>query len=77
MKKYLKFRPRPQEYLRGWFDVLDKNDDHLGYIAPKGEVFKRRAVYTDDDIYPTEFTSECLRELADKLDEIEGKKSNV
>ena len=39
----------------------------LGCIAEHGEVFKRRLVFSAyDDL--TEFTSECLREIADYMD---------
>ena len=47
--------------------VTDQKNYTLGTISPKGEIFKRSPVFVDisDTI---EFTSDCLRELADEID---------
>ena len=50
-------------------NVLGKDNQVIGGIA-KGEIFRKRLV-----LFPqqwTEWTSECLRQVADKLDELES-----
>jgi len=47
----------------------NKDDQVIGQIC-KGEIFKKRVVFISDD--QTEWTSECLRQVADKLDALEG-----
>jgi hypothetical protein len=47
--------------------VIANNGATLGTLEPHGEIFKRSPVFMDDR-GETEFTSKCLRELADELD---------
>lgn len=69
MKKYLKIKKKPDynEY------TIKGKGGFIGDIA-KGEIFKKRFV-----LYPeekTEWTGECLRQVADFLDELEKKQMN-
>jgi hypothetical protein len=63
MAKYLRFRPLGKVEMI----VLGKNDYQLGSIVPHGEIFKRQRVFSEgfSDI---EWTSKCLRQLADFMD---------
>jgi len=64
MAKYLRF----DKCKDGHFVVVNKGGNALGTISEKGEVFKRSPVFEIDGPWPTEFTSGCLRELADAID---------
>ena len=67
----------PKKYLSF---ILCEEDNHfvvmsgktaLGCIESKGQIFKNRAVF-QESIDSVEWTSECLRQLADKLDSMEA-----
>lgn len=64
MKKFLKFDKK-----QGNDELLVRGKGGvIGDIA-QGEIFAKRIVlYPEDN---TEWTSECLRQVADKLDELE------
>ena len=71
MKKFLTIEKKPtcDEY------IVRGKGGPIGQLA-KGEIFKKRIVMHIDGGYhggETEWTSECLRQVADKLDELEGK----
>jgi hypothetical protein len=51
----------------GHFVVATRGEDALGVIERKGNVFKKRMVFTECE-RDTEWTSECLRELADFME---------
>ena len=54
----------------GHYLVMTNKDVVLGIASPKGELFKKRAVLTEVE-RNTEWTSECLRQIADLLDTLE------
>lgn len=64
--KYLKF----YKCRDGHYIVTDRKDIGLACLEKKGQIFKKRAIMcaSSED---TEWTSECLRQVADKLDEME------
>jgi len=66
-KKFLSF----QQHDENWpsdFTVCGANDVWVGDIS-EGEMFPNRVAFFPADF--TEWTSECLRQVADKLDDIE------
>jgi len=67
-KKYLTFDKCDD----GHFVVM-AGKQALGCVEPKGEIFKKRAIFQESVMMNTpEWTSECLRQIADKLDSLEG-----
>ena len=68
-KKFLKFRDEKA----GHITVFGYKNAVLGTLHKEPEIFKGRAVFQEDLMLDSaEWTSECLRQLADKLDSLEG-----
>ena len=44
----------------------------LGCIEPRGQLFTKRAIFQETVFDGAEWTSECLQQLAEKLDSLEG-----
>jgi len=65
-KKFLTFDKRND----GHFIIMNKGQP-LGCIESKGIIFSTRAVSTEFE-RDLEMTSECHRQIADKLDSLEG-----
>jgi len=61
--KLLKFKQRPNKVVT----ISNRGNTEIGSIHPRGEVFKRSIVFLSfTDL--TEWTSDCLREVADFMD---------
>ena len=71
MTKYLKFKQRTdkKDNKLNEHAVMTNKNDFLGDLS-EGDIFKKRMVFTTED--DVEWTSECLRQIVDKLEDLEN-----